>query len=506
MNLLYWQITFDYAVLAADTHTQSKEFCLYVEPTVSIYPKQKSESKYYTLRNNEEVNWCINSNEMNCENEVLLLPADNCSIYTQVDNFLHMNGEVIVFVSEDPLYPLNFNESKCLNETGIPTVQISKRSAKMLKEMDRTVRIKLFKPDGLRLGYFYPILWSISVFAVVLNSHWSGSYSYKRLKQVLHLEPFDIFKDKEYIVLFLWAAVWALILIIEGLSGRYPSINYLATTLDVLFIMSSSMPLFLCLDFLTGNLKYFKFSFTICNVDIYYETLINWFISISLSTLWRLYRGMRYTWLLENVISIAFYGTLATFFPFSNFKFLVGFFCLSHFIYTFFILCLDLRVMEFIYRESAVLLDDFPIPLMIEVNDIGFDPLRACRRVKMFADVIDLEVFGVMLSYCYILDILTNKNRLYYKIMVIPYCLGRFLEDIIMLQFDAPLYASCIMPAVLLPPVLLASYRNESPLLWNGFDAVKEILVPKRNTIDLTAKTTNEQSDENSETSAVDFV
>ncbi|GFW21210.1 hypothetical protein TNCV_1948341 [Trichonephila clavipes] len=87
---------------------------------------------------------------MNCENEVLLLPADNCSISTQVDNFLHMSEEVIVFVSEDPL------------------------------EMDRTVGIKLFKPDGLRLGYFYPILWSLSVFAVVLISHWSEFHNYKR--------------------------------------------------------------------------------------------------------------------------------------------------------------------------------------------------------------------------------------------------------------------------------------------------------------------------------------
>ncbi|GFR17827.1 signal peptide peptidase-like 2B [Trichonephila clavata] len=245
--------TFDYAVLAADSSTQSEEFCLYVEPTIS-FPKQKSESKSYILRNNEEVNWCIDSNKTNCVNEVLLLPADNCSISTQVDNFLHMSGEVIVFVSEDPLDPLDFEETKYLNKTGIPTVKISEHSAKMLKEMGRTVRIKLFKPDGLGLGYFYPILWLLSVFAVVLISHWSGFNIYKRLEQELHLKPFNIFKDKEYIILFLRIVVYVLMLVVYSLHVSY---HFKATILDVLSIMSSSMPLFLCLDFLTGSLKHY---------------------------------------------------------------------------------------------------------------------------------------------------------------------------------------------------------------------------------------------------------
>ncbi|GFR17826.1 hypothetical protein TNCT_518841 [Trichonephila clavata] len=250
-----------------------------------------------------------------------------------------------------------------------------------------------------------------------------------------------------------------------------------------------------------------RFSFTICNISMdICETLINWFISTTISTLWILCRGMKYTWLLENVLSIAFYGTLVYCIPFSSFKVCLCVLCMDLFLKMLLILSgyLDSNGMEFMYGEPVIFQDSFIIPIYTQVKDIGFDPLRACRRVFMVVDLMDLAVFGLTLSYCYVLDLLTNKNRLYYIIMVIPYCLGRFLKDFIVLQFETPLCASFIMPAVFVPPVILAWYRNEFPLLWNGFKVVKKIVEQKRNVIELTAKETNEQSEENTE--VVDFL
>ncbi|GFT57865.1 signal peptide peptidase-like 2B [Nephila pilipes] len=170
---------YEYGVLAAGSDTGNHEFCLYVESAHYTYPKQKSVAEPHILQNDEEIDWCMNTSTIDSTNKVLLLPAGNCSTSAQVHNFFHMGGKVVIFVQNGSLDDMDFNESEDLNEMGLPVVKISKHSAKMLKEMGKTVTVHLFQPDGLGIKYFIAVTWSLAMLTITICSYWSGLISYE---------------------------------------------------------------------------------------------------------------------------------------------------------------------------------------------------------------------------------------------------------------------------------------------------------------------------------------
>ncbi|GFX36746.1 signal peptide peptidase-like 2B [Trichonephila clavipes] len=136
-------------------------------------------------------------------------------------------------------------------------------------------------------------------------------------------------------------------------------------------------------------------------------------------------------------------------------------------------------------------------PSLIQIMDIGFDPLGACIRNLVVLGVGDIVFPGFLLSYCHAFDLMTNKKGLYYILSVITYGLGVIFVNVVATFINSEQPALFyIVPTILIPPILLAWYRKELSLLWNGFQKIEKIRKQEIDTIELTVNPANIQPNE----------
>ncbi|GFR15326.1 signal peptide peptidase-like 2B [Trichonephila clavata] len=137
------------------------------------------------------------------------------------------------------------------------------------------------------------------------------------------------------------------------------------------------------------------------------------------------------------------------------------------------------------------------MPTLIQIMDIGFDPLGACTRNLIILGLGDIVFPGFLLSYCHAFDLMTNKKGLYYIISVITYGLGVLIVNIVARYIESEQPALFyIVPTILIPPILFAWYRKELSLLWHGFQKIEKIKKQEIDTIELTADSANIQPNE----------
>ncbi|CAL1290691.1 unnamed protein product [Larinioides sclopetarius] len=167
---------YHYVVMKAESTASSNDFCAYsnIRPTL---PEKITEAK--PLEIVSAVDWCTNDSKSNASEQVLLIPAGNCSLDAQLQNFYDMGGKVILLINNGSLVHMNFIDDESLNGTGLSSMTISESSARVLKEMGEIITVKLFKPPSVPGVYFLLTIGAIAIFTAAVGSYVSGLTSYK---------------------------------------------------------------------------------------------------------------------------------------------------------------------------------------------------------------------------------------------------------------------------------------------------------------------------------------
>ncbi|GFT57873.1 signal peptide peptidase-like 2B [Nephila pilipes] len=241
-------------------------------------------------------------------------------------------------------------------------------------------------------------------------------------------------------------------------------------------------------------------------------------ISITIPILWVIFHSLKYAWILQNVLCMTLCVMVLKILRFSSYKVCTLMLCIYF--------CVDIILVlitpHFTKDGKSVMgevatggnedlfdkqsfMEEFAAgrkhvdfnPLVFQVMDIGFDPLGACTKHIMGLGLGDVVLPGLLLSYCHAFDLMTNKKGLYYCISLITYGLGLLLVEIAIMHLEihqpALLY---IVPAILIPPIVLAWFRKELSFLWHGFKFIGRFRKQEIDTIELTASTANIQPTE----------
>ncbi|XP_055946681.1 signal peptide peptidase-like 2A isoform X2 [Argiope bruennichi] len=523
---------YHYVVMRAESTTRSNDFCVYSEIDPSL-PQQAAEAKPHTLEIKDAVDWCTNNSKNNASDKVLLLPAGDCSLSDQIQNFYHMGGEVILFINNGSLNDMNFSEYKYLNGTGIPAMKISENSANVLKEMGKIITVQLFKPHDDQGLYIVVVLGALALFTVAAGSYMSGLTSYKIFKESItkkdrasgrgpkmhrndarqnrRFKKEQLLKNlankmeygEEYgipiLILTPCYTVYLIVGLVITIVLGYLLKKYLLIFSLVSFTSGSIICLYFCLYSWTRKYKsYFvKYAFVFCNRKIVFTalSLILQTVSFGIPILWVIFRNAKYAWMLQNILSIFLCFGLLRLFRLSSLKMCSILLVLLFILDIFFVIVTPLftkngkSVMgdlatggNFEKLDDANFMEEVAagrkhiefIPSLMQVKDIGFDDLGVCHQRWTGLGLGDIIMPGLLLSYCYAFDLCFVKKMIYYPISVILYGIGLSLSTISLIFWNAEQPALLyIVPPLLIPIMLLGWYRGELSTLWYGLKVIK---------------------------------
>ncbi|KAI1287542.1 Signal peptide peptidase-like 2B [Halotydeus destructor] len=385
------------------------------------------------------------------------------------------------------------------------------------------VEVKFFSPQEQAHMNSYPfdyslvVIWILAVFTVVVGSFWSGTsraslYFRRRYERTADdgESPEDAAKpaieEEPYLNISPMYILFFVCCMGGMLVALYFFFKYLVYLIIGLFVMASMLSVYACIEPLMANIlpsSCTSAAVPVCSkkhpTPIY--QLAVFVAALALALTWFFTRKESYSWVLQDILGIFFSINMLRTVRLPSFK--ICFILLNLlFIYDIFFVfitpyftssgdsvmvqvatggskdddssAMDSGTGEAIPRET--------LPMVLRVphlSIVGFnatDPLEVCfRDMRSFSYSLlgfgDILVPGLLVSYCHAFDIIHDvRGRLYFVTTSICYGLGLIITffGLYFMNGIAQPALLYLVPCTVIPPLVIAYFRDEVRKLWDG--------------------------------------
>ncbi|XP_037574783.2 signal peptide peptidase-like 2B [Dermacentor silvarum] len=351
------------------------------------------------------------------------------------------------------------------------------------------------------------IVWSIATFSVAMGALWAGVISHQLYRYhaykashpvaaaeesqhegrrasvdeagevVKKPEEIDIGEDVD-----LQLTPRAMVLFVAFMCGTlillYLFIQYLVYLIIGMFVLASTValigvlePLFYMLPFGTARLPNYAFPCFYGSLEVRQVFLI--LFSIGLAFSWVVIRHNSKSWLLQDFLGVVFSIYMIKTLRLPNLMVICVLLVLLFFYDIFFVFVTPYLVP----KGDSIMVEvargggsDEQIPMVMRVPHLSNEDIGACFGEYSVLGFGDILIPGFLVAYVHSFDLIASQGCLYYVTSVTAYGVGlvvTFIGLYIMkMAQPALLY---LVPATLIPVILIAWCRGELREIWYGF-------------------------------------
>lgn len=512
----------EFAVLAAESFTEKENFCLIYYPEFSVPPSQKSQAKFHILQDESSQDFCNDSPSRNdFHGKFVLLRRSNCSLAEQARIVEEQNGEGALFITPSGKVDHIDVNTSAASFVNITVALISENSVQKLKDMGSSVTARIFAPKNFSFDFSLLTIWVIAMFTLSVGSYWSGlvrlSLYNKEISKLPDtgttnpVKPPSQYQASEESSLNVSPYSIGVFVLCMGLMLMllYFFFDYLVYVIIGLFALASFIamynclePLFLRIPFNCCKLPAIRCGNNVVELDVKQIILLT--LSFSTSVTWVVLRREKYSWILQDVLGVAFCIYMLKSIRLPNLKICAILLILLFFYDIFFVFITPFLTMkgESVMEEVATGgKSSEMLPMVLKVAHFGFDPLTVCYQQFSLLGFGDILIPGLLVSYLHGFDLIRNTGRIYFKTTAPMYGGG------LLLTFAGLYYMNSAQPALLylvpctlIPPVLIGWLRGELSLLWKGFKPQKPS-EPSSNAVGVTQNVEEANTVQNSDVS-----
>ncbi|XP_065302854.1 uncharacterized protein [Dermacentor albipictus] len=285
--------------------------------------------------------------------------------------------------------------------------------------------------------------------------------------------------DCNLITLFVLAIAVNLLLLYYFFSKMWPVL----VGCIAIGAMMSLIIIFDCIAFLipcaSARMTNLVFPCFVRSMELRHHIAI-WF-AVAIPIVWIIFRKAEHAWILQDFLGSSFAINILRCVHFPNFKIiaLISILLFLDDIFMVFITSLltkDVSVME------SVAMGVQDLPVLMRVPHFFPGESAVCNGSAMFLGYGDIAVPGLAVAYCRSYDIIVKKGLPWYFLLaIVCYAAGLIMALTASSLMDtgqpALLY---LVPAILLPVILLAWCRGDLKNFWNGDFVPKEGLMTAR--------------------------
>ncbi|GAA6080948.1 signal peptide peptidase-like 2 isoform X1 [Tachysurus ichikawai] len=109
------------------------------------------------------------------------------------------------------------------------------------------------------------------------------------------------------------------------------------------------------------------------------------------------------------------------------------------------------------------------LPMVLKVPYLNFSAVVLCNRPFLLLGLGDICIPGLLIAYCHRFDVLLQSSRVYFLVSTVGYSVGLVLSFACALLMRAAQPALLyLVPCSLLCSLVVALWRSELKLFWNG--------------------------------------
>ncbi|XP_054157435.1 signal peptide peptidase-like 2A isoform X2 [Oppia nitens] len=441
---------------------------------------------------------------------VLIQYSGDCDINQQIDYF---NGTAIAALLVSVGCALDIDAAvnitrDTLRANRFPVALISQSSVdQMLKSpttsggryhhhhQQRRYQCRLYElaadPVGYAFDYSILCIWLLATFTVTMGAYWSADSADTADTQ----KPATLDGEEAFINLSPLLVLCFVLMMAVMLCLLYFFYRYLVYVIIFLFILASIGSLFACFEPLIVRVlpdRFTRPSFIVCNVrcgKMYYYQLLLLIIAATVAITWYFVRRQPYAWLLQDWLGVCFSLNMLRTIRLPSYKICVILLSALFFYDIFFVFITPLITS----KGNSVMVDvatggsggksrcgtpGETIPMVMRVPHNIFKPRNDSSPMDVcygtsdsllgFGDIL---VPGLLVAYCYSFDLIANiKYRVYYLTTCIGYGVGLIatFAGLYLMSGSAQPALLYLVPFTMIPPLLIAWYRNDLLHLWSG--------------------------------------
>ncbi|XP_022252688.1 signal peptide peptidase-like 2B isoform X1 [Limulus polyphemus] len=519
---------YHYGVLAAESSSESKNFCImYLEDFLPL-PTVKQKEDFRPLLDQSNREFCDTpppEYHPSFEEKVVLVRTSNCSVVSQAQVVQNLGGAgLLVTVPEENMSAVEGNSSLA-QDINITVALISDSSVRQLENLSADVRVLLFAPDSFNVDFSLFIIWVVAVFTVAVGSCWSGLVKQSlHLKETTKLSGTEIEhhgkpqtpRESEESSMRITPILVAVFVLCMGamLLLLYFFFDYLVYFIISLFVLASMVSVYSCLEpcmkrLSIGTCRLPPVNFLCFKGSLEVYQVVVFLFAVALTVSWVIIRKESYSWILQDILGIAFSINMLKSVRLPSLKICTILLVLLFFYDIFFVFITPFLTVFFSLQKGESVMVEVAtggssqevLPMVLRVPHFNFDPMSVCYKQYSLLGFGDILVPGLLVAYCHGYDLLVGNRRVYFITTTVCYGLGLIITFFGLYLMRTPQPALLyLVPATLIPPILLGLVRKELSHIWNGYKYAgneQDLATPPVEIVEPVPTVTNNENEEN---------
>ncbi|XP_053321117.1 signal peptide peptidase-like 2A isoform X2 [Spea bombifrons] len=479
--LLLWpQIRAEEGILhATDAENSSteKDYCITYNSNWTALPSTFVNATYYKLENLTSSTLCSASEipRVDLKDKAVVVMAGKCSILIKGVIAQSNGAKLLLVASKDGLLLPQDNRTG-FNDLTIPLAYVRyKDVVGMSQVFGSSISVTLYSPPFPPFDYSILVIFLISVFTVALGGYWSGLSELEDLRPSPSSDEMQQRKPKDENVTFTpLTVILFFVICCVMLLLLYFFYKWLVYVIIGVFCLASAMSLFNCLSALIRNVPYGR-----CRISCFHKSaevrlLVLAAFCIAVSVTWAVFRNEdRWSWILQDILGIAFCLNFIKTLRMPNFKacvILLGLLLLYDVFFVF--------ITPFLTKNGESIMVEVAagpsgntekLPVVIRVPRLEYSAMTLCGMSFSLLGFGDIIVPGLLAAYCRRFDVRTSSSSVYFISCTIAYAVGMVITFIVLMVMKtgqpALLY---LVPCTLITSSAIAWMRKEMKKFWNG--------------------------------------
>ncbi|XP_070535538.1 signal peptide peptidase-like 2B isoform X2 [Ptychodera flava] len=488
------QVTAEYALLNVKDGSDEvgKEYCLMFNPQFQKLPETLENMKYHPYLNLLPSMLCETPEDPSVLEQKIVQAARgqrNCSFFDRAKIVQDSGGEALVVATKGAVFTPSANESAGEFEAiHIPVAVIAMEDAEAIQALGDNVAAAMYAPlETVKVDYNLILIWVMAVGTVAIGAYWSGLTAHRLEKRRMlrrhhgGLEDGKSDTDDEEEPTMDVNAIMIIVfvvMIITMLLLLYFFYNYVVYIIIALFCLAAAAGIHACLLPLVRKIPIGEYRIPpkepMCGMQPEIRSIILAFLAIAFCVLWFVFRHEEWSWILQDLMGIAFSIHLLKTIRLPNFK-----------------ICFILLAVLFVYDIFFVFITPYmtksgesvmvqvatgggdakeQIPIVLKVPRFSYSPYAMCIGVQYsllgFGDIL---VPGLLVAYACRFDFKVHSGKIYFIANSVAYAIGLVICFVALLFMEtgqpALLY---LVPCTVGTTLVIGWRRKELKHLWTG--------------------------------------
>lgn len=485
-------------MVEADNNIQ--QFCMVYFSEFKELPESPDNMPYIKMVNMTAHNGCKKLQSVNLYGKVALIKdTANCTLDKVVVHFKAAQAYGIIIST--PRFKvdnivIDRNDSRRVDLVVGFVTEATSNSLLSLMKPKEPLLTKLFTKKNMSFDFSLIVIWLVAVFTLGVGSYWSGLVKHEiyqhEVGRCTHVgagatadeaarersSKSDNLMDEES-SLDVSPVLVTLFVICMGvmLLLLYFFFQYLVFFIIGMFALASVVSLIGVLEPLIymvplGTTRIPKNMCPCFHGPLEIRQLMLIVFAISLSVTWVVLRHHPQSWILQDLLGVAFSINMLKTLRMPNLMICSVLLVLLFFYDIFFVFITPFLTM----KGESIMVEvarggnsQEQLPMVLRVPHLNNESLSVCFSQFSLLGFGDILVPGLLVAYCHGFDLLNTRNRVYFLSGIIFYGVGLVVTFVALYVMRTPQPALLyLVPATLIPTVCIAWCRGQLREIWNG--------------------------------------